>query len=263
MLNEWQKIPETEKRERVTAFIADLAPYEVELHLSTDSDLPKKYGKAIKAAGGRYSEARGTGCLHRYVHLPNTARKLINTLVAEFGFWHGARSNDKVTMIARPARDKLPTHVAVGGVTKACEDPIDSFERKLVRKVLEARANDDHCGELTNAEVAARDKALTEAIAEQKAQQKLGALLYAAKPTSLDEFHALVYALEQLVLRQRQDPTTTVPFAGSVASMLERMRVARTEFNRPEKTLAESLAEHNLPPLDAIVDHNSKLGGAS
>jgi hypothetical protein len=45
--------------------------------------------------------------------------------------------------------------------------------------------------------------------------------------------------------------------------MLERMRVARTEFNRPEKTLAESLAEHNLPPLDAIVDHNSKLGGAS
>jgi hypothetical protein len=258
MLNEWQKIPETEKRERVTAFVADLAPYEVELHLLTNPDLPKKYGKAIKAAGGRYSEARGTGCMHRYVNIPNTARALINTLVAEFGFWHGARSNDKVTMIARPYRDKLPPPVSVGGVTKACEDPIDSFERKLARKVLEARANGIDCGELTNAETTARDQRLREAVADQEAQQKLGALLYAAKPKTIEEFDGLVEALTAFVEKAVGTLVADDAFAHlkGMMELLTRAKAARVEFETLKPTLAESLAAV-LPPFDSI--DNSKL----
>lgn len=251
MLNDWQKLPETEKRERVTALVADLALYEVELHLMTDPDLPKKYGKAIKAAGGRYNEVRGGGRLHRYVTLPNTARELINKLVVEFGFWHGARSTDRVTMIAR--LNKLPTHVAVGSVTKTCEDPIGTFERQLARKALAARADGDSCGELTNADWAARDDKLRAALAEQKSQAKLAALLDAARPTSEDEFDTIAEALKVFAA----NPHYARSYLLAAQAMLERIDAARVEFVKPEPTLAESL-DGRLPPLDAILANNTE-----
>lgn len=45
--------------------------------------IPKKYGKKIKAAGGRYEECRGH-TYTRYVTLPCTAVDLLNELLLEF-----------------------------------------------------------------------------------------------------------------------------------------------------------------------------------
>ena len=199
MLTDWQKLPETEKRDRVAAMVADLAPYDVELHLMTNPELPKKFGRAIKAAGGSYSEARGTGCMHRYVTLPSTQRGLINTLVREFGFWHGARSNDTVAMLARGMYEKLPAPVAVRSIAKAVEDPMDSFERGLVRDVLAWRAKHAEFVPITNMEVAAVEKAKEEARAVEVEKRKLAEILYAAMPRSLDEYHVLTEALTQYI----------------------------------------------------------------
>lgn len=199
MLTDWQKLPETEKRDMVAAMVADLAPYNVELHLMTSPELPKKFGKAIKAAGGNYSHALGTGCMHRFVKLPSTQRGLINTLVREFGFWHGARSNDTVAMLARDLYEKLPAPVTVRSIAKAVEDPMDSFERGLVRDVLAWRARHNEYVPITNMEVAAVEKAKDEARAVEDEKRKLAEILYAAMPRSLDEYNVLTEALTQYI----------------------------------------------------------------
>lgn len=259
MLNDWKKLPETEKRTQVAAFVADLAPYEVELHLMTDPALPKKYGKAIKAVGGRYSESRGMGSLHRYVTLPSTARGLINTLVTEFGFWHGARSNDKVTMIAKPTHDKLPTHVAVGGVTKVLtdSDPITAFEHKLARKVFAARAEGESCGALTHAEIAAHTQALAKQTARTEAQHRLAEVLYAAKPTTLDEFHTIVAALKAYAKNVdgiNVNNNVALTYLNASEAMLSRMEKAHAVFD---------VLVRNSPSLDAALGEILAEGAAS
>jgi len=62
------------------------APTHVELHLASNSTLPKRYGKKIKAAGGRYDACRGHSST-RYVTLPIEGNEaLINTLCHDYGF---------------------------------------------------------------------------------------------------------------------------------------------------------------------------------
>ena len=61
-------------------------PKSVELHLSGDPAFTKKYGKAVKALGGRYSECRGHSNT-RFVDIPWTdeGRSLADKLIADFG----------------------------------------------------------------------------------------------------------------------------------------------------------------------------------
>lgn len=77
------------------------APTHVELHLSTDTSLPKRFGKKIKAAGGGYSNCRRRGS-HRYVTLPlrDDTRDLINDLLRQYGRTGGKGT----TVIARGPR---------------------------------------------------------------------------------------------------------------------------------------------------------------
>lgn len=180
------------------AMVDDLAPYDIELHLSTNPDLPKKYGKAIKAAGGAYTEARGNGCLHRYVTLPRSARELIDKLVHEFGAYEGTRPGVMITMIAR-ASDKLPAPVAVIDVSTANEHPLAAFERILVYRILRWRVRHGEFVPVTNAEIATVEKAAADARAVEIEKRKVAERLYAAMPRTLAEFDALVEALTQFV----------------------------------------------------------------
>ena len=50
-------------------------PYEIELHLTSDREMPRRFGAAVKRAGGSYSAARGYE-LTRYVHLPFTEQAI-------------------------------------------------------------------------------------------------------------------------------------------------------------------------------------------
>ncbi|HEX7095661.1 MAG TPA: hypothetical protein VF183_07245 [Acidimicrobiales bacterium] len=75
----------------------------LELHLDADPELPKKYGKRIKALGGRYGEARGYGA-KRIVDVPvdgalGDGIKLCAELVRAYG---GAEGRGRTCIIARP-----------------------------------------------------------------------------------------------------------------------------------------------------------------
>jgi hypothetical protein len=59
-------------------------PTEIEIHLNNDPTLAKQYGSQIKALGGRYSACRGYDET-RFVHLPASASKLADKLLARFG----------------------------------------------------------------------------------------------------------------------------------------------------------------------------------
>ena len=67
----------------------------VELHLSGNPELIKKYGKKIKAVRGHYSECRGYQN-KRFVTVPATETDLINVLVQTYPW-----GNTKTTMVAR------------------------------------------------------------------------------------------------------------------------------------------------------------------
>ena len=54
-----------------------------ELHLDPSSEFPKRFGKKVKAAGGKYSECRGY-CDRRYVTVPSTCVELIDALLAAY-----------------------------------------------------------------------------------------------------------------------------------------------------------------------------------
>lgn len=179
--------------------VADLAPFMVELHLRTDSELPRKYGRAIKGVGGSYSEARGMGSLHRFVKVPNTSRELINTLVREFGFSDSDRKSAKVTMIARPLRWTLPSGIGLIYVAKSVSDPIAAFEVKLVESVMRARARGEHVQPITNTEIAEAEQVALKAAQAADTQRRIAEVLASTHSTSLDEFHAVVEALTQYI----------------------------------------------------------------
>lgn len=219
---------------QVRAFITDLAPYCIELHLSPDPELPRKYGKAIKAAGGNYRTARGYA-QHRYVTMPNSAWELINKLVREY-------SSIKVTMIARPDHDQLPAGVAVSYVPSTSDDPMRDFEIAFARKVLRARSRGDDCGRLTKTEVAAYTADAVKAAVQEKERRQQASLLYAAMPRSMDELDALADALTQYIENSvdedEMDPVT-----------LKKVRAATALLERANTELA-GLAEEKTPNAD-------------
>lgn len=85
---------------------------EFELHLDTDPELVKKWGKKIKQAGGRYSHCRGYSDT-RYVHIPTTTvgMSIGDALINEFGY-------KKVCVVARSREMHLPANVSVSYVSR-------------------------------------------------------------------------------------------------------------------------------------------------
>jgi len=157
-------------------------PKSVELHLSSDPQFTKKYGKAVKALGGRYNECRGNS-YRRFVTLPWTdeGRSLANKLVAEFGT--GSLLCGKTTLIVRGS---------------------DTFRKKhvhawvIVHKV--ARGSVDPCGVLLGLYEAAFLKAFPEAAFPEppvvEAPKPLVADLCLNTPV---KFHAVLEALQQYI----------------------------------------------------------------
>ena len=102
-------------------------PIDVELHLSACSTLPKRFGKKIKAAGGRYSECRGD-VSRRYVTLPIEGNEaLIDTLCAEyFAPSHLSKTPGMTVVFRGGSEPRLPAWFNVVSLTKdfaasACE----------------------------------------------------------------------------------------------------------------------------------------------
>jgi len=113
-------------------------PEAVEMHLSRNPSLPKRFGKAIKAAGGRYNNCRGDSW-KRYVTLPLTVenRSLINRLLREYG-----RTGPKgTTVIARGTGiDRAPSQMVVGRAPYVGENdsPLRHWEERYWQKVVRA-----------------------------------------------------------------------------------------------------------------------------
>lgn len=114
------------------------APVSVEMHLNTDTSLPKRFGKKIKAAGGGYSNCRRYGS-HRYVTLPfsNDTRDLINDLLRRYGKTGGKGT----TVVARDtgirgAQARMIVHKAphVG----EHDSPIRHWEERYWRSIQNA-----------------------------------------------------------------------------------------------------------------------------
>jgi hypothetical protein len=97
----------------------------LELHLAAQP-LSRKHAKAIKAAGGSYSECRGDQ-RKRFVHVPVSERDLIDELVRTY------TDGPKVTIVARGGDAfRHPAWVVVQYVNPKSdvEAPIAQFERK-------------------------------------------------------------------------------------------------------------------------------------
>ena len=74
-------------------------PTEFELHLCSDTDFPKLFGKRVKAIKGRYSACRGDQNT-RYVHIPTDhvdAPALFNDIVKTNGHWFTHKSQTDET----------------------------------------------------------------------------------------------------------------------------------------------------------------------
>jgi len=229
--------------EEITTFVADLAPYAIELHLGTDPNLPKKYGRAIKGVGGKYSEARGPSTWKRYVELPSTERDLINTLIREYGFLPSARKTDTVTMIARFAVSHVPVHVSVVHIMKSVDNPMAAFETKVAARIVKARACGNDYGTFTNAEVATRQHIELLARSKEHEARTLFKILQAGTPASMDEFHALVEALTQYIENTEDDEVDD-----NVA--LARLSAAHELLDRANTAYVQNLVNDGGPGAD-------------
>lgn len=128
--------------------VADLLPFNVEIHCTNDPDLPRKLGAKIRETGGDYTEARGH-THKRYVSLPNTARDLIDEVVRTYGMterqqvWVKGRLLPVgcVTMIVRPSAEHgdPPAPLAVAHIPPRTASPIAKLERWWAHGILRAR----------------------------------------------------------------------------------------------------------------------------
>ena len=115
--------PDRSLRERVIA-----PPTEIRLNLDTAPSLPKKYGKKIKAVGGRYDSARGNAG-SRQVCLPLKARELADKLATEYycsGYSYAARKQVGMTV---SLHGTLTHESAVYHIPKA--DSADAVKKTL------------------------------------------------------------------------------------------------------------------------------------
>lgn len=134
---------------------------ELELQLSTNPDLPKRFGKQIKACGGRYKHARGYDAYRRFVVIPLSETQLIDNLVDNFG------TGKKTTVILRGGISTVARFVVFyipKGVSSAAESLMKAFEPQGLPDALERLARQKAKDEKVAAEKAARDYAEAEAV---------------------------------------------------------------------------------------------------
>jgi hypothetical protein len=121
---------------------ADLLPFVVELHLVGNPETVTKYGKKIKAAGGKYNAVRGYSKT-RYVSLPSRERALINALFKQYSEVSKAAKGAEVArgiMLVRMAGTNLPAWATVLYVPFTATDPFETMKRMFAQAVLSARA---------------------------------------------------------------------------------------------------------------------------
>jgi len=123
------------------------APRSVELHISNDTTFPRKFGKQVKLAGGRFNTVRGRS--FRWVLLPVNADtlELIDTIVHQYA------NGGLVTMIARDTSllgQAVPAWVDVHRVSRDEANPTSAFLAAYWRAIDRARERgiaDIHEGE--------------------------------------------------------------------------------------------------------------------
>lgn len=106
-----------------------MKPTHIELHLNTSPDFVKRYGKRVKAAGGRYSRVNGY-VESRYVTVPVSDPALIDDIAESFPGYK------KTVSIVR-GDFKIPSRVAVhyvpNGHPSAFAYTMEKFQAALAK----------------------------------------------------------------------------------------------------------------------------------
>lgn len=113
-------------------------PTSFELHINSDPDFTKKFGKKVKAIGGHYRACRGYQTT-RFVHIPNTeeGRELAQAILDEFAFdsvkpdkFHLRKTS---TVISRGLPLLLPSW-AIVHYTKSIDEALSMLAKNLESK---------------------------------------------------------------------------------------------------------------------------------
>jgi len=118
----------------------------VQLHLSSNVTLPKKYGKKIKALAGDYNECRGYQNT-RYVTLPwiEGGRDLANVLVNEYGKGKLVPVVIKGVNMTRLEGTSLQAWIVVHNVEKTAKNPMAQLRQKYEKAFSQAQQTSCRC----------------------------------------------------------------------------------------------------------------------
>ena len=109
---------------------------QIELHIHANPEFPRRFGKAVKAAGGRYSAARGNSDT-RFVFLPIAQTLLIDQIIKCYG-------GPKTPAIARdfvdPNEEHAPSWVHVQYVGSNNPTPTATIVAKVDAAMARADA---------------------------------------------------------------------------------------------------------------------------
>lgn len=159
------------------ATFARCQPTKVEMHLSVNAELPKRFGTRIKAAGGEYSTCRGY-TTKRFVTVPISETELINELMAAYG----RRFEDdtqKITVIFRGGFRETGRIVQYARQGSTVEAAFAKFDRSFTERDAQTMASAD-VAEKAQAEHKARQvqiAAEAESVAQNAAVQAVVAEL--------------------------------------------------------------------------------------
>lgn len=111
----------------------------LELHLSGNPDLPKKFGARIKAVGGRYNAVRGYGH-DRYVTIPATETALADALIKNFAkgkgtciIWRGPGSSSQGSIVVHPDWTPKVNFILLVAQVSTRQRPVIRKRRRLPR----------------------------------------------------------------------------------------------------------------------------------
>jgi hypothetical protein len=205
--------------------VDDLLPFEVEIHLRGDPDFPKKYGKRVKEAGGKYSDARRVGA-SRYVELPSSAGELINTILKECdgadNRYRGTVKVRRTTVIYRSLGSSAATDCVMSLKVDEVDNPMGSIRRHLVNMTLRARARGQFGADapITRTEKAEKGRQET----ARKAQEAAVGFLQAQR--AVEELQALLATPEgpgQLVMAMATGSNLSDILLAVIAKIKEKM----------------------------------------
>jgi hypothetical protein len=210
----------------------DDTPASVRIDCTDDTAFTRKYGKRVKAAGGRYSECRGHQST-RYVQIPcegNAA--LINAVARDFGrgsYYATKAPKGTVTMVAEVRGGGLQSWITVHYVPREGEGEI--FDRFVAswHAALQQACDRGHISGVYAGPVPELYATMKQAGARFQAAE---GVLKAAE----------AYVL-QIALASGQDVTATSPM-GALAEAIRGCLDARTEREEAGKALEAAKAEY-------------------